>query len=206
MLYFRSFAKGFQDGSFFFRVLYFTFGYLPPHLFFISRLSVIALARKYSTEINSIPLNIVIKFCVCFPIPCIIFALLVLHLLVVTQIRGHIAHSRLLSRPLPTTVLSREGFSTFFPRRLASNCAYPRYSGRSRQLMSFDNTSWFKLNDGNLFPGQSPRGLFRVRPWNFAQVSYEPLPRPDPTFVRFCMIVRQLRLFGKFVPLKTQIY
>ena len=41
-------------------------------------------------------------------------------------------HSRHIS-PLPTTVrallpfLSREGFSTFFPRRLVSNCAYPRY-------------------------------------------------------------------------------
>ena len=51
-----------------------------------------------------------------------------LSLLVVTQIRGHIAGS---SPPLPTTVralhfLSREDFSSFFPRRLASNCAYPR--------------------------------------------------------------------------------
>ena len=51
-----------------------------------------------------------------------------LSLLVVTQIRGHIAGS---SSPLPATVralhfLSREDFSSFFPRRLAPNCAYPR--------------------------------------------------------------------------------
>ena len=46
---------------------------------------------------------------------------------VVTQIRSHIAGSS----PLPTTVralhfFSREDFSCFFPRRLASNCSYPR--------------------------------------------------------------------------------
>ena len=57
-----------------------------------------------------------------------IFALLFSLPLVVTQIRGHIAGS---SPPLPTTVralhfLSRFYFSSFFPRRLASNCAYPR--------------------------------------------------------------------------------
>ena len=51
-----------------------------------------------------------------------------LSLLVVNQTRGHIAGSY---PPLPTTVhalhfLSREDFSSFFPRRLASNCAYPR--------------------------------------------------------------------------------
>ena len=51
----------------------------------------------------------------------------ILSLLVATQIRGHIAGS---SPPLPTTVrtlrlFSREDFSSFFPRRLASNCAYP---------------------------------------------------------------------------------
>ena len=48
---------------------------------------------------------------------------------VITQIRGHIAGS---SPLLPTMVrafafLSREDVSAFFPRRLASNCAYPRY-------------------------------------------------------------------------------
>ena len=26
------------------------------------------------------------------------------------------------------------------------------------------NAGWFKLNDGKLFPGQSPRRFFRVRP------------------------------------------
>ena len=61
-----------------------------------------------------------------FSIPFIIFALLfsLPPIIVVTQIRGHIA-GRLFS-PLPTTVralhfLSREDFSSFFPRRLASN-------------------------------------------------------------------------------------
>ena len=51
-----------------------------------------------------------------------------LSLLIVTQIRGHI-RSRLFS---PAThygsclaFLSREDLSSFFPRRLASNCAYP---------------------------------------------------------------------------------
>ena len=52
-----------------------------------------------------------------------------LSLLVVTQIRGHIAGS--LSPPLPhyglsLTLFSREYFSCFCPRRLASNCACPR--------------------------------------------------------------------------------
>ena len=51
-----------------------------------------------------------------------------LSLAIVTLIRGdHIAGS---SVPSPTTVralhfLSREDFTPFFPRRLASNCAYP---------------------------------------------------------------------------------
>ena len=50
-----------------------------------------------------------------------------LSLLVVTQIRGHILTAGS-SPSLPTTVrasqfLSREDFSSFFPRRLASNCA-----------------------------------------------------------------------------------
>ena len=64
-----------------------------------------------------------------FPIPFIVFALLSLPPLVVTQIRGHIAGS---SPPSPLrwyvpSFLSREeDFSTFFPRRLASNCAYAR--------------------------------------------------------------------------------
>ena len=45
-----------------------------------------------------------------------------------TQIRRHYAgsfpHSSLRHAP---SFLSREDFSIFFPRRLASNCAYPRY-------------------------------------------------------------------------------
>ena len=35
--------------------------------------------------------------------------------------------------------LSREDFSTFFPRQLSSNFAYPRYNLRSRQSVSFEN-------------------------------------------------------------------
>ena len=50
-----------------------------------------------------------------------------LSLLVVTQIRGHTAGSS--SPPIHygscLAFLSREDFSSFFPRRLASNCAYP---------------------------------------------------------------------------------
>ena len=51
-----------------------------------------------------------------------------LSLLVVIQIRGHTAGC---SSPIPTAVralhfLSREDFSSFFPRRLASKCAYLR--------------------------------------------------------------------------------
>ena len=52
-----------------------------------------------------------------------------LSLLVVSQILGHIAGSS----PPPhygscLAFLSREDFSPFFPRRLASNCAYPRWA------------------------------------------------------------------------------
>ena len=58
-------------------------------------------------------------------------------LLVVTQVRGHIAGSS----PLPTTVralhlLLREDFSSFFPRRIASNCAFT-HARRFQQLMHF---------------------------------------------------------------------
>ena len=57
----------------------------------------------------------------------------------VTQIRSH----GRLYHPLPTTVhlclFSSKEFNTFFPRRLASNCAYPRFSWRSRQLVSLAN-------------------------------------------------------------------
>ena len=51
-----------------------------------------------------------------------------LSLLVVAQIRGHIQQALLPPSPLRfvPSILSREDFSSFFPRRLASNCAYPR--------------------------------------------------------------------------------
>ena len=48
-------------------------------------------------------------------------------------------------------IISRQGFSNFFPRRLASNRVYPRYNRRSRQLVSllrnktpYVRTGWFK--------------------------------------------------------------
>ena len=65
-----------------------------------------------------------------FSIPFIILAFLLspsLAVVVVAQIRGHIA-----GPPPPSPLryvplfLSREEFSNLFPRRLASNCAYPR--------------------------------------------------------------------------------
>ena len=68
-------------------------------------------------------------FFFCFPSRLLSSPFCPLSLLVVTQIRGHTAGS---SPPLPThygsclAFLSREDFSSFFPRRLASNCAYPR--------------------------------------------------------------------------------
>ena len=76
-----------------------------------------------------------------FRVPFIIFALLVQ--LSPSRNSDPGSHSRLFSPPLPTTVhtclafLSREGLSTVFPRRLASNCAYLRCHRRSRQLVSF---------------------------------------------------------------------
>ena len=69
-----------------------------------------------------------------YSIPFIIFALLfVSSLLVVTQMRGHVAGS---SPPLPSTVRALHFYgektysSSFLPSRLASNysCAYPRYA------------------------------------------------------------------------------
>ena len=72
-----------------------------------------------------------------FPSPLLSSPFYSLSLLVVTQIRGHMAGS---SPPLPhygscLSFLSREDFSSFFRRRLASNCAYPRKG--SKQLMLF---------------------------------------------------------------------
>ena len=63
-----------------------------------------------------------------FPIPFIIFALLLP--LPPSRNSDPGSHNRLVSPP-PTTIralhsLLREDFSCFFPRRLASNCAYPR--------------------------------------------------------------------------------
>ena len=74
-----------------------------------------------------------------FPIPFIIFALLVL--LPPSRNSDPGSHSRFFS-PLPIMVRAlhffrEKKFSTFFPRRLASTCAYPRYNQRSRQLVSF---------------------------------------------------------------------
>ena len=55
-----------------------------------------------------------------------------LFLLVVTHIRGHIAgsffHSPPLLRFVPCISIERRLHSSLFPRRLASNCAYPRYA------------------------------------------------------------------------------
>ena len=68
----------------------------------------------------------------------IVFALLVLH----PPSRGSDpgSHSRLFY-PLPTTVCASRFYrekdsAVFFPRRLASNCAYPRCKWRSRQLFN----------------------------------------------------------------------
>ena len=59
------------------------------------------------------------------------------------------SHSRLF--PPPTycgsslAFLSREDFSSFFPRRLASNCAYP-HARRSQQLILFYVAKIFKIS------------------------------------------------------------
>ena len=97
--------------------------------------SVIAGMRRATAGVSAAakpPLHI-------FGIPFIISALLVLSLLVVTQIRRHTvgpSPPSPLRRYVPWT-LSREGISAFSPRRLASNCAYPRYNWCPRQLVSF---------------------------------------------------------------------
>ena len=88
-----------------------------------------------------------------------------LSLLVVTQIRGHIAGS---FPPLPTTVralhfLSREDFSSFFPRRLGSNCAYPRKALSAVHPFLFIFANKFKISprrDSNSWSNTSSiRGL-----------------------------------------------
>ena len=63
--------------------------------------------------------------------------------IVVTQTRGHKAGS---SPPSPLrcvpSFLKREEFSTFFPRRPASNCAYPRYRALSAVGVLREKTSY----------------------------------------------------------------
>ena len=52
------------------------------------------------------------------------------------------AHHRFLLRIIGFQCLPfslREDFTTFFPRRLASNCVYQRCNRRSRQLVTFRN-------------------------------------------------------------------
>ena len=53
-----------------------------------------------------------------------------------------------------------------------------------------------------LRPKSTP--FFRVKPWIFAHVFYEPLQRPDLLF--FCMIFRQLRLYGNFGHLRPSVF
>ena len=62
-------------------------------------------------------------------------------LIVVTQIRGHIAGSSSPSTLWPA-FLSREDFSSFFPRRLALNCVltHARHSQQLLILFIFANT------------------------------------------------------------------
>ena len=65
--------------------------------------------------------------------------------IVVTQIRGHIAGSS----PLSTAVralhfFSRQDFSSFFPRQLASNCAYQRSALSAVDFFSFFLANKFK--------------------------------------------------------------
>ena len=74
---------------------------------------------------------------VCFSHPIYYSPFFSLSPLVVIQIRGHIVGS---SPPsliwfVPCFFIARN-FSSFFPRRLASNCAYPRYR-RFQQLILF---------------------------------------------------------------------
>ena len=77
-----------------------------------------------------------------------------LSLLVVTQIRGHTAGS---SPFLPTTYGSclasfiARRFSSFFPRRLASTRAYPRYQNRrSQQLILYLRKKETKSHHGGV--------------------------------------------------------
>ena len=93
-------------------------------------------------------------------IPYNIFVLLLLFLLVATQIRGHILQQTLLL--LPTTVRALHFYretiqqSSFFPRRLGSNCPYPRqalsafdpfFSSIFANKLEISPTAGFELTD-----------------------------------------------------------
>ena len=63
-------------------------------------------------------------------------------------------------------------------------------------------TSWLKLNDANLFPGQSSRRFFESDR-EILHTFYEPLRRPDLKgliYFIFSIIFRQLKSFGEFGP------
>ena len=91
--------------------------------------------RKYRTQHTSEPVRDTKNLSVFCFIPFPIFALFFLSFHR-TLIRGHIAQALLppLRYGSCLAFLSREDLTSFFPRRLASNRAYPRY-GRSRQLI-----------------------------------------------------------------------
>ena len=76
-----------------------------------------------------------------FSIPVIIFALLFLSPSYNSRNSNPGSRIRLFPPPphhgMCLAFLSREDFGSFFPRRLASSCAYPRYSRRSQQLILF---------------------------------------------------------------------
>ena len=55
---------------------------------------------------------------------------------------------------------------------------------------------WFKLKDGKLFPGQSPRRFFESDREHLHTSSMSPYEDLTELFF-FCMIFRRLRVFGK---------
>ena len=55
---------------------------------------------------------------------------------------------------------------------------------------------WFKLKDGKLFPGQSPRRFFESDREHLHASSMSPYEDLTELFL-FCMIFRRLRVFGK---------
>ena len=82
-----------------------------------------------------------------FPVPFNVSALLLpCSVLVATQIRG--SHKKTLLRPRPhygacLAFLSREDFSSFFPRRLASNCLFVL---RFKPYQALPHVSWYPQN------------------------------------------------------------